>query len=282
MPLFASRATEKFERIRNIIEDKTGITSELQLNYINNAYEKWADSSNFYVQDILMGLTEAFAIFALIIVYIFFFLLYRHKIKNFILKLFPESSHMRVSIIINHTQDMSQHYLTGLLIELGVLGTLNAAGLLLIGIKQAIFFGFLAGFLNIIPYVGVMIGSIFPIIIAFIFQDSFSAVIAVVLVMTFNQFIDNNILTPKIIGSHIQVNALATIIVIIMGGMVWGITGMILFIPLIGIIKIVCDFVIVLHPLSYLLGEDIEESGEGMWLKIKGIFSRKNINAIVK
>lgn len=274
IPLFKTRATEKFAKARLLIESKTGISGDEQLSYINGIYNRWAESSGFYIQDMIAGITEAFAVFGLIIVYIFFFLLYRLKIKNFILKLFPEKNHMRVSIILNHTQDMSQNYLTGLLIELFALGTLNTIGLLIIGVKQAVFWGYLAGFLNIIPYIGVLIGSIFPIFIAFIFNDIGSA-LAVVLVMTFNQFIDNNFLTPKIVGAHIQVNALSTIVIIIAGGIVWGLPGMILFIPLLGIFKIVCDFVITLHPLSYLLGEDMDmnESSGSIWVKLKNVFS---------
>jgi AI-2 transport protein TqsA len=256
IPVFRNKITEKFEQLRLFIETQTNIPATQQMSWIEKRYHDIVDSSGQYLSALFMGISGALATFSIIIVYILFFLLYRGRLYNFVLRLTPEENHDKVILISNKIIALIQHYLIGLLIELAVLGTLNAVGLLIIGIRQAIFFGYLAGLLNIIPYIGTLIGSLFPILMALVFKESFSAVIAVAGLMIINQFIDNNFLTPKIIGSHVRLNPLVTIMVIVIGGLLWGVAGMILFIPLLGILKIICDNISWLGPYGYLMGDD--------------------------
>jgi predicted PurR-regulated permease PerM len=263
---------EKFKLLQNFVESKTQISAQQQMDWITVRYNDLVSSSGQYIKMLLMGITGALAIFGLVIFYILFFLLYRERINNFFLQLVSKDKHAKVESIICKITDLIQHYLTGLLIELAVLGTMNAVGLLVLGVRQAIFLGYLAGLLNIIPYVGSMIGSIFPIMMALIFGDSFTTVFAVIALMATTQFIDNNILTPKIIGSHIQINPLVTIIGIVAGGFIWGIPGMIMFVPLLGIFKIICDNLDPLKPIGYLLGDDAPVAGDGIFKKIKTLF----------
>ncbi|HEX8546007.1 MAG TPA: AI-2E family transporter [Cytophagaceae bacterium] len=265
---------EKFKLLQNFVESKTNISAQQQMNWIELRYNDLINSSGQYVRMLLMGITGGLAIFGLIIFYILFFLLYRVRINNFFLQLVSDDKHAKVESIICKITDLIQHYLTGLLIELAVLGTLNAIGLLILGIRQAIFLGYLAGLLNIIPYVGSMIGSIFPIMMALIFGDSLTTVVAVMALMATTQFIDNNILTPKIIGSHIQINPLVTIMGIVSGGFIWGIPGMIMFVPLLGIFKIICDNLDPLKPIGYLLGDDAPTSNTGLLKRIKNLFHK--------
>ena len=77
------------------------------------------------------------------------------------------------------------------------------------------------------------------------------------------QFIDNNFITPKVVAGYIRINALATIMVIIIGGALWGIAGMVLLLPLLGILKIIFDEIPSLRPFGYLIGEDKKEAAAG-------------------
>jgi predicted PurR-regulated permease PerM len=257
MPLIKAKATEKFQTIQSTIEEVTRVSPKQQMAYFNQQYKSFMDQSGGMIGKFIMGFTGFLAGFGIIMVYTLFFLLYKGKIKKFILKLFPEDNHEKIQMIINRIQSLVQHYLVGILIELSVLGMMNSIGLLILGIKTPFFFGYLAALLNIIPYVGVLIGSLFPIVMALIFKDSMWSAIAVAGVMSFNQFVDNNFLTPKIVGSHVRINPLATIIAIVAGGLLWGIAGMILFIPLLGILKIICDHIDPLRPFGFLLGDEI-------------------------
>jgi predicted PurR-regulated permease PerM len=259
VPLIKKKIGERFIQVQRGIQSMTKISSEKQLEYLEGQYTHILDSGTALLGDVFVGFTGGLAVFGLILVYIFFFLLYRSKIKIFIHKISPPESHLKIEEITNRIKDLIQHYLSGILIELAILGALNSIGLLIIGIKQPLFFGYLAALLNIIPYVGVLIGSIFPIIMALVFKDSMWYAVAVAGVMSVNQFIDNNFLTPKIVGSHVRINPLVTIMAIVAGGILWGIPGMILFIPLLGMFKIICDQIDPLKPLGYMLGDEDEE-----------------------
>jgi predicted PurR-regulated permease PerM len=274
IPLIKQKMTERFIQIQKEIQSLTRISSDRQLQYLEDQYSNILNSSTDLLGQIFVGFTGGLATFGLIFVYIFFFLLYRNKIKIFLLRISPAESHSKIEEITYRIKDLIQHYLSGILIELSILGALNSIGLLIIGIKQPFFFGYLAAMLNIIPYVGVLIGSVFPIIMALIFKDSIWAAVAVAGVYKIKKFFDNKILNPKIVGSHVRINPLVTIMAIVAGGLLWGIPGMILFIPLLGIVKIICDQIDPLKPMGYMLGDEEEEEK----VKIKKQRIEKMIN----
>jgi predicted PurR-regulated permease PerM len=130
-------------------------------------------------------------------------------------------------------------------------------------LKYAILLGFAIGFLNVIPYVGVLIGSLLPIIIALVTKDSVMYAVGALGVCLITQFLENNFITPKIVGSSVSVNPLASIAALIGFGLMWGVVGMVLAIPITGMLKIVCDSIpSSLKPYGYILGEDIDYPDE--------------------
>lgn len=260
-PLMKAKAIEKLLDLQIFIAKLTNIPISEQVDWVEGYYTEIFTFGGDILKDFLIGFTNILTMFILVIIYIIFFLSLRKRIKNFILKLFKNSQE-RVKEIIFKIQGLTRHYVVGLLLQVLALGILNSIGFLLLGLKQAIFFGFLAAILNLIPYIGALIGSIFPILIAFIYKDSIFYPIAALAVIILTQFIDNNILTPKIVASHIKINALATIIVILIGGYLWDLAGMILFLPLLGMLKIICDQIEPLKPLGYLIGEDDNDDQE--------------------
>lgn len=183
-------------------------------------------------------------------------------------------NHEIANSITEQISKVTQQYLIGVLLVIIILAVLNTTGLLIIGIKHAVFFGVLAAILNIVPYIGVLVGSLFPIIMALLTKDSIWSAVAVAGVFAFNQFLENNFLTPNITGSQVKINPLAAIMALIVGGMIWGVAGMILFIPFIGIAKILFDNIQSLKPLGYLIGED--DNGE----KEKDGFFKRTVNKI--
>ena len=146
-----------------------------------------------------------------------------------------------------------QGYISGLTLVTLIIATLNCIGLLALGIDHAIFFGILSGVLTIIPYVGIIIGALFPIIMALITKDSIWYSIGVVIVFTVVQFLEGNFITPRITGSKVSINALAAIIALVIGGKILGIAGMILAVPAIGVLKIMLSHSSRLKPFVILL-----------------------------
>jgi predicted PurR-regulated permease PerM len=218
---------------------------------------------------------------ALIPIYIFFFLFYREKYKKFIFRITPDDKMKRVNRVIENIQELVQSYLSGVLIVVAVLSVLNSVALLIIGVPYAIVLGILAAVLNIVPYVGVLAGSLIAASIAFITMDSIWYTVAVLASMTFIQFLDNNFITPNITGSKVSINPLAAIIALITGGILWGVPGMILFIPFAGILKAILDSIEELSPYGYLIGtEDTSKhsvSFSGPCQKIKGWFVKDQV-----
>jgi predicted PurR-regulated permease PerM len=260
-PVIKEKALGKFSALQAFIEHQFNIPAKKQMEWLENNYDKAMSYGGQFLSDMLVGFTGGVANFLLVIIYIFFFLLLRGRIKNFLLMLFPGKEHEHVKTVVTKIQLLTIHYMTGVLLEILALGTLNSIGFLILGIKQAIFFGFLGAVLNLIPYIGAFIGGVLPMFVAFIYKDSVFYPLGVLGVIIITQFIDNNFLTPKIIGSHIRVNELSTILIIIIGGALWGITGMILFLPLLGMFKIICDNITPLRPIGYLIGENEKDTG---------------------
>ena len=131
---------------------------------------------------------------------------------------------------------------------------LNSTGLLLLGIEYAILIGVLGSVLNIIPYIGGIIAVLLPMTVAFVTEDNQLLPLYILLLYVLTQFIDNNFIVPKIVASRVQINALVSIIVVLLGSALWGVAGMFLSIPLTAIVKIICDHIDPLKPLGYLLG----------------------------
>jgi predicted PurR-regulated permease PerM len=156
----------------------------------------------------------------------------------------------------------------GLLMETAIVATLNSIALLIIGVPYAIVIGIIGGILNLLPYVGGLVAILLPVLMATITSDGFSMQLQVILAYLFIQFIDNNILVPRIVSSKVQINALISILFVLLGGMLWGLPGMFLAIPFIAVLKIIFDRIDELKPWGSLLGDEVPAEHIGVeWQK---------------
>lgn len=211
--------------------------------------------------------SNALVFMVLIPIYVFLMLLYRSLLLSFLLKLVPKGEIADLQEVVNDIKVIIRSYITGLLIEVGVVACMTSLGLWLVGVKYFIFLGILTAFLNLIPYVGILIACVFSCVLALINSDHFSIVLWVLLVNVMVQFIDNNILMPKIVGSKVSINALASILAVIVGGALAGMPGMFLAIPVIAILKVIFDKIPQLQPYGYVLGDEIPKAFD--WQKIR-------------
>ncbi len=210
-------------------------------------------------------------------VYIFFFLLYRRKFKLSILKFIPEENQERGKTIIYESGKISQNYLLGKLILIVLLAVLYAIGLSIAGVKHAILISILAAVLSLIPYLGNIIGFFLAMAMALFAGGDTTGLIGVVITFSVAQFVESYILEPYVVGEQVDIHPIFTIIAVVLGGAVFGVVGMIIAIPVFGIIKVVCDHVKVLHPIGYLLGDQKEEKKDedNFFNKIYKKFKRK-------
>lgn len=192
--------------------------------------------------------------------YIFFILYYRRFFIEFIYRLFSNVEKEKLDSIIGKIYDVIHNYIRGVLEVMIIVGVLNTIGLWLLGIKSAIFFGFFAAVLLIIPYVGVFIGSLLPAVMALVTKDSLWYAIGVIAIFTFVQFLEGNFITPRITGSRVSINAFVGILSLVLFGALWGIGGVILAYPLTAIMKVIFDNIDELKPFGFLIGEPETET----------------------
>ena len=200
-------------------------------------------------------------------VYIFMILFYKPLLLEFIARLFRRDQHKTVAEVLGETKTLIRSYLIGLLFEATLVAILNSIGLLIIGIEYAILIGIIGALLNIIPYIGGLVAISIPMLLALATKSPID-VLWVFIVYIVVQFIDNNFFVPKIVASKVKVNALVSIIVVLIGGALWGVAGMFLSIPITAILKVVFDRIEPLTPFGFLIGDNQPEIGK-LIFKIK-------------
>jgi len=204
----------------------------------------------------------------LIPTYVFLLLYYKPLMLEFLFQIFSEKHSLRVAEILSQTKAAVQSFMQGLMLETVIVSALNSTALLIIGVPSAIVIGVIGGILNLIPYIGGLIAIALPVLMVTITHDGFSGQLAVIIAYLVIQFFDNNILMPRVVSSKVQVNALISIIGVLMGGALWGAAGMFLSIPTIGVLKIIFDRVDGLKPWGSLLGTEVPSEHMGLvWQK---------------
>ena len=180
-------------------------------------------------------------------------------------------SHVRE--IVSQIKTVIQRYLVGLVIEAVLMAAMNTAALLILGIEYAFILGILAALLNVIPYIGGIIAVALPMMVALVTKASPWYTFYVLAAYYFIQLIDNHYIVPYIVASKIKINALFSVIVVLVGNALWGIPGMFLSMPLLAIVKLICDHIEPLKPWGFLLGDTMPSL-----LKIKTIFKKSKLN----
>lgn len=193
----------------------------------------------------------------LIIIYTFLILLYRRGLRNAFTHFAKREKRPMYTKMLVQIQKVGQQYLLGMFTLIVILGILNSTGLFFLGIDYPLFFGFLAAFLAIIPYVGTILGGAIPTLYALINYDSIWYAVGVVIIFWVIQFVEGNFLGPKIVGGNLNLNALVAIISLILGGVIWGIPGMILFLPYMAVFKVVCRYYEPLKPVSLVMEDNL-------------------------
>jgi len=215
------------------------------------------------------------------IIFTFLILIYRNGLTQAFMAFSHEDKRERVVKMFKSVQQVGQKYFSGMLLIIILIGLINSIGLWIIGIDNPFLFGFLGATLSIIPYIGTTFGAIIPVTYAFVSHDSWWMAISIAVLFWGVQLISDNFLTPKIVGGSLKVNALTTILSLIIGAAVWGVAGMILFLPFVAMLKVVCEEYEELKPVALLIGNQNyqEKGGSGKFIskwfeKIQGWFSK--------
>lgn len=239
---------------------------------LNTAKERIKNSAGGLLGETFSSSTSFLAGLFTTIIYTFLLLIYRDGLVNAFMKFAPKKKKEQFFNMLKKIQQVGQKYLSGMLILIAVLGLANSIGLWIIGIDSPFLFGFFAATLSLIPYIGTTLGATIPVLYAFMSQDELWVPIAVAIMFWFIQLLESNFLSPKIVGSSVNVNAFAAILSLIIGASVWGIAGMVLFLPFAAMLKVVFQEYEELKPIALLISESNFRSQEQKkktpsWLK---------------
>jgi predicted PurR-regulated permease PerM len=253
---FKDRIILLFADVTLYLNNNVSFIPDLEKNELIERMQKWLSQSTGSLVSKTVSSTATFFVGLLAtMVFTFLILIYRDDLTLAFTRFSPEEKRERVRKMFKSVQQVGQKYLVGMIFLTLVIGISNSVGLLIIGIDNPFLFGFLGATLAIIPYIGTYLGAIIPILYALMSYDSPWKAIAVAILFWFVQLIADNFLTPKIVGGSLKVNALAAILSLFIGAAVWGIAGMILFLPFAAMLKVICEDFDELNPIAQLIGQ---------------------------
>ena len=259
----ASAITDKvlsvLESGQEWIHDQFGIEKNEVLDKLKEQGNKSLENAGGMITATFGSIGNMLANALLIPLYSFFMLYYRDFFREFFFKAFKSSPKSKINEVLNKIYEVVQSYLVGLITVMGIVAVLNTGGLMLMGIDYAWFFGSLASLLMLLPYIGIAIGSILPALFALAVKDSAWYAVGVIVWFQFVQFLEGNIITPNIVGSKVSINPLMAIISIFIGGMLFGIAGLILALPFTATLKVVFDAIPSMEAFGFLIGEPEKE-----------------------
>jgi predicted PurR-regulated permease PerM len=239
------------------IDRKMHFSGTEQLAFINAQSEKVLTMAGVAVRNAANSLTGFLLYATLVPLYIFLILQYKNLLLRFLFLWFNSDQQDNVRLAVRDTETIIKSYLGGLLIQITYMIILVGGSLWVIGIEHALLIGIIFAFLNLIPYIGALFGIIIGILLTLASTQDIEPIFVVVSVIAAAQFLDNNILMPRIVGSKVQINALASICGVIVGGALAGIIGMFLSLPIMAILKVIFQRTENMYHWSVLLGDDV-------------------------
>jgi predicted PurR-regulated permease PerM len=260
LPVFKKRLIEMAASTQRYASQHLGVSYKKQDLYISQA-ETGLKPLLASTVGTVMG---TLSMIVLLPVYTFLFLYYKKLIINFLYELFAEENAQDLSKVLTQTKGAVQSYMFGLLLEAIIVATLNSVALLIIGVDYAILLGVLGALLNVLPFIGGIIAVLLPVLIATVTKQGIHTQVEVIIAYFVIQMIDNHFLVPYIVSSKVKINALISIIIVLLGGALWGISGMFLSIPFVGVLKIIFDRIPDLKPWGKLLGTEVPTTQRGL------------------
>jgi len=255
-PAFQAQISRSLWNFRGWVSANFGITRRKQLNVVNSAASKVTSPDAAMLGTTLLSLSSILLFLVFTFIYTFFFLMYRRLILKFLESVFLNENKAKVHEIIEQVQMILRKYITGLLIEMTIIATTVSVTLSVLGVQYAILLGLITGICNLIPYLGIFSAAVISATVTLGTAQNGNLVFYVLVTFLVTHLVDSNVILPFIVGSKVRINALITVLGIVIGEMFWGISGMFLSIPVIAVFKIIFDRVDSLKPWGIILGDE--------------------------
>ncbi len=265
--------TDLEKQLQEMLSSKFGISAKKQQELMKQQ-SSGGGGAGKVVMSVMSSTSDVLVNTILVLVYIFLTLYLRSHLKEFILKLVSGPQKAKANKIITDSSKVAQQYLSGLALMIVMLWIMYGIGFSIVGVKNALFFAVLCGLLEIVPFVGNLTGNALTVVGALSQGGDSTMVIGILFTYATVQFLQTYILEPLVVGSQVKINPLFTIMVIVVGELVWGVAGMVLAIPLLGIAKVIFDNIESLHPYGFLIGEEKKKDKSNFIDAIKARFKK--------
>ena len=253
-PQLIDRMSVLADKAETYISQRFHIEKSIQVSRLHQELNKLMDNSSAYFSSTMSFTGNFVSEIVLIFLFSFFLLYLRVFFLEFFYKVFPSSEKGVIDGTMQRIYTVIQDYLLGLMKVIGIIGAMNSLGLWLLGIESPLFFGFLGGILVIIPYIGILMGMVLPVLVALITKDSYWYAVGVMAVFFFVHILEGNLITPLVVGSKVSINPLIVILSLLLFGRLWGLPGLILAIPVTAICKVIFDSLPGFKAIGFLLG----------------------------
>lgn len=245
-----------WHNVSDWINKKTNFTTTQQLQWLQKQSNGLLGNAGSYLSGAALSVTGVFIFVGLLPIYTFLILFYKNTLLRFAFLWFKPEQHDAVQATLTEAEAIIKSYLVGLMIQIAYITVLLGGLLAILGIKHALLIGIIFAILNLIPYIGALIGNMIGILLTLTSSQDLTPIITVLAAIAAVQFLDNNILMPRIVGSKVKLNALASIVGVIIGGSLAGVAGMFLSLPVMAILKIIFDNSLPFRQWGILLGDD--------------------------
>lgn len=239
--LVSTKLKEIMEAMKTFMVDNMGFPQSQVEEWFAGLISSIAGNTFRMIELTVVSLVVNVVMLVLIPIYSFLILYYRSRLVEVLYALFPVAQQKKVAEVLGLAINTYYNFIKGMAVVYAAVGLLNSAGLLLLGVPHPFLFGFLTAIMTFIPYVGIIVASLLPITYAWITYSSIWYPLGVVGIFTFVQYLEANVIFPWAVGFRLELNTLVTLLVIVIGGIVWGAAGMILFVPFAAILKLIAD-----------------------------------------
>lgn len=253
-PQLQQQLLKSLDSLQLWINERFHINAHKQMDYLEQLAMGTLGSATTFLSQTLGAVSSMVIFIVFVLLYSFFLLLYRSLLITFLIRLFREKHREKLLDVIGQTRFIIKSYAGGLMIEMLVVAIMNCAIFWILGIKYAMLLGIMAAVFNLIPYLGIFTAIIISMVVT-LTTSTLGASLQVGIALFIVHFLDSNILLPRIVGSKVKINALVTIIGVVIGNLLWGIPGMFLAIPMIAMLKIIFEHIDTMRPWAILLGE---------------------------
>lgn len=249
LPQLTQKFTSQWPVYQQWIVENLRISIEEQEDWVNHLPTTLAGKLGTLLSEASNGLF----MFFIAPVFMALFLYHRRQFVKALMAAIDDSHHAALLHILQVSTYTYFRFVRGMVLVYLIVGICNTIGLWALGIEHALLFGMLCAVMTIIPYVGIMLSALLPVSLAWLNAEQLWLPLAVIAMFAFVQYLEANIIFPKVVGSELNISTWATLVAIIAGGILWGMAGMILFIPFLAILKIVTDHIPSLRALNLIL-----------------------------